>query len=220
MLSSALRIGQSATASVPSFIASVSRNGDATLPVSRWSRPITIGADSSPLATRSLSATPNLRALALAEPADARRQSLEVDALARERDPAAQMRVVGKELEHQLVGARDVRRDRRRARPSGTVPSPRRTAAGCTRGRIPGISNASRDAGVERDGADVVAVVERDRAALAAARASRARGAPPSPCSRATYAGRVARRAARPPRRATCRRGRSRSACRARSSDR
>ncbi len=34
-LSSALRIGQSLTASVPSFIASVSRNGDATLPVSR-----------------------------------------------------------------------------------------------------------------------------------------------------------------------------------------
>ena len=35
MFSSALRIGQSAIASVPSCIASVSRKGDATLPVSR-----------------------------------------------------------------------------------------------------------------------------------------------------------------------------------------
>ena len=34
-LSSALRIAQSAIASLPSCIASVSRNGDATLPVSR-----------------------------------------------------------------------------------------------------------------------------------------------------------------------------------------
>ena len=33
--------------------------GEATLPVSRWSRPMTIGARSSPRATRSLIATPN-----------------------------------------------------------------------------------------------------------------------------------------------------------------
>ena len=58
-LSIALRNAQSAIASEPSFIASVSRNGEATLPVSRWSRPMTIGALSSPLATKSLSATPN-----------------------------------------------------------------------------------------------------------------------------------------------------------------
>ncbi len=45
---SAFRIGQSATASVPSFIASVSRFGEATEPQSRWSRPITIGAFTSP----------------------------------------------------------------------------------------------------------------------------------------------------------------------------
>ena len=44
VLTRALRIGQSAIASEPSFIASVSRLGQATQPASRWSRPMTIGA--------------------------------------------------------------------------------------------------------------------------------------------------------------------------------
>ena len=44
VLTSALSSGQSATASEPSRIASVSRCGDATDPASRWSRPMTIGA--------------------------------------------------------------------------------------------------------------------------------------------------------------------------------
>ena len=48
VLTSALSSGQSAIASDPSSIASVSRYGEATEPESRWSRPITIGADSSP----------------------------------------------------------------------------------------------------------------------------------------------------------------------------
>jgi len=59
VLSSALRIAQSAIASEPSFMASVSRNGDATEPVSKWSRPITTGALISPRFTRSFSAQPN-----------------------------------------------------------------------------------------------------------------------------------------------------------------
>ena len=58
-MSSAFRIGQSAIASEPSRIASVSRNGEATEPVSRWSRPMTIGAPSSPRCTRSFNASPN-----------------------------------------------------------------------------------------------------------------------------------------------------------------
>ena len=49
-LTSAFRIGQSAIASEPSFIASVSRLGEATEPQSRWSRPMTIGAFTLPLA--------------------------------------------------------------------------------------------------------------------------------------------------------------------------
>ena len=59
VLSSALSTAQSAMASLPSRMPSVSRNGDATLPVSRWSRPITIGADTSPRATRTLRASAN-----------------------------------------------------------------------------------------------------------------------------------------------------------------
>ena len=58
VLTSAFRIAQSAIASEPSSIASVSRYGDATEPQSRWSRPITIGAFSSPLATISLNFSP------------------------------------------------------------------------------------------------------------------------------------------------------------------
>ena len=58
VFTSALRIGQSAIASDPSRMPSVSRSGEATLPASRWSRPITIGAVTAPLATRSLNASP------------------------------------------------------------------------------------------------------------------------------------------------------------------
>ena len=60
VLTSAFSSGQSAIASEPSAIASVSRYGEATLPQSRWSRPITIGALTSPLATISLNFRPAL----------------------------------------------------------------------------------------------------------------------------------------------------------------
>ena len=58
VLTRALRIGQSAIASEPSRIASVSRFGVATQPASRWSRPMTIGAPTSPEATSSLTRSP------------------------------------------------------------------------------------------------------------------------------------------------------------------
>jgi hypothetical protein len=51
---------------------------------------------------------PEFRPRALPQPADPRGQSLEVHLLASQRDPAAELRVVGEELEHQLVGAVDV----------------------------------------------------------------------------------------------------------------
>ena len=54
VFTSALSSGQSAIASDPSAIDSVSRYGEATEPASRWSRPITIGAFNSPRATISL----------------------------------------------------------------------------------------------------------------------------------------------------------------------
>ena len=58
VLTSALSSAQSAIASEPSSIASVSRYGEATEPQSRWSRPITTGAFSSPEATISLNFRP------------------------------------------------------------------------------------------------------------------------------------------------------------------
>ena len=57
---SAFSSGQSAIASEPSAIASVSRYGEATEPQSRWSRPITSGADTRPSATISLNSSPAL----------------------------------------------------------------------------------------------------------------------------------------------------------------
>ena len=56
----AFNIGQSAIASEPSFIPSVSRYGEATEPLSRWSRPITIGAETLPSRTNALNASPAL----------------------------------------------------------------------------------------------------------------------------------------------------------------
>ena len=58
VLSRALSSGQSAIASEPSFIPSVSRLGDATEPVSRWSRPMTIGARTLPCFTSQLNRSP------------------------------------------------------------------------------------------------------------------------------------------------------------------
>jgi hypothetical protein len=55
---SAFSTGQSAIASEPSRMDSVSRFGEATEPASRWSRPITIGAFTRPAATRSLKIRP------------------------------------------------------------------------------------------------------------------------------------------------------------------
>ena len=58
VFTSAFSKGQSAMASDPSSMASVSRYGDATEPLSRWSRPMTRGALTAPDATSSLKATP------------------------------------------------------------------------------------------------------------------------------------------------------------------
>ena len=58
VLTSALSTGQSAIASEPSRMPSVSRSGEATEPASRWSRPIATGAVISPRATRSSKAVP------------------------------------------------------------------------------------------------------------------------------------------------------------------
>ena len=58
VLTRAFSSGQSAIASEPSAIPSVSRYGEATEPQSRWSRPSTIGALTSPRSTSSLKRSP------------------------------------------------------------------------------------------------------------------------------------------------------------------
>ena len=68
-------------ASEPSCIASVSRLGLATEPQSRWSRPMTMGALTLPAGDQLVERQPGAGALAVAQPADARRQPLEGDLL-------------------------------------------------------------------------------------------------------------------------------------------
>ena len=83
------------------------------------------------------------RALAVAEPEDARRQALERDALARQPNPAAQRLVVGEHLERE--------RDRSRAMSAGSPesaaqrngPLPSQNSGRMYSGTKPGISNAS-----------------------------------------------------------------------------
>ena len=81
---------------------------DATEPASRWSRPMTIGALISPDATSSLMRGAGLRPLAVAEPADARRQPLDRHLLGGQAQPALEPGVVGEELGQRGVDARDV----------------------------------------------------------------------------------------------------------------
>ena len=138
VLISALSSGQSATASEPSRIASVSRCGEATEPASRWSRPITIGARSSPEATISLKRSPAQVALAVAEPADARRAG---PGSGRARCARRIQRAMCSWSPNRSRIAASVPRcppGRPTARPSGTGPCPRRTAAGCRPARSRG----------------------------------------------------------------------------------
>ncbi len=100
-------------------------------------------------------------AVAEPDPADARRQALERDALARHVEPAMQVPVLGEQPLHRRVGLVDVFRiaGRRRVRPSGTAPRRGRTAGGYRRARSPGNRTRLRRPH-PGDLADVVAVVE------------------------------------------------------------
>ena len=89
----------------------------------------------SPLATMSLKRSPGRSPLAVAEPADPRRQPLEVHRLAGHPDPPGERLVVRELLQHGLVGRGDVLRVTRQRGPPERAPCPRRTAAGCTRAR-------------------------------------------------------------------------------------
>src|ERR1700754_1471145 len=107
-LSMALSSGQSLTASLPSRMASVSRVGLATEPESRWSRPITTGRLHFTVAAHLVKGEAQPVTLAQADPADARRQSLEADPLARHVQPAMQVRIVRDQFLYLRVGLVDV----------------------------------------------------------------------------------------------------------------
>ena len=185
VLSSALRIGQSAIASEPSRIASVSRLGEATEPASRWSRPMTIGASTSPRRTSSLKARPGLGALAVAEPADARRQPLEGDLLAaRRRSSGAAPRRRGTAPARPVGRCGDVggvAGERRPAERALALAEERADVRGHEAGDVEGVGHAA----PRGEAAQVVAVVEGDRAARAGSASIAARAAPSSP-ARAT----------------------------------
>ena len=102
---------------------------------------------------------PGLGTVAVAEPADPRRQALERDPLGREVQPPLQQGVVGERLEQGAVDAGDVGRIARERRP------PERPGADAEErphvgGHEPGEPERVLEAGVARLGAQVVAVVE------------------------------------------------------------
>src|SRR5262245_3249844 len=102
-------------------------------------------------------------ALTLSQPTDPRWQTLEGDALLCESDPAAEMRVIRKELEDQLIGAMQVSWLARERDPAkGALPFAEQgpDVLGHEARNGEGIGNA----GVAGLGANVVAVIEYDRA--------------------------------------------------------
>ena len=189
VLSSALSSGQSETASLPSFIASVSRFGLATEPVSRWSRPITIGAFSSPASTivvereaGAVRARPGPASrCARAGPGTrcARR------AMSSQRCRCASSR---EELLHLRVGLADVLGIARQRDPAER-PLALAEERPDVRGHEAGEVERVRDAFVLRDLADVVAVVDGRARPAPGSRASPARA------SRSSIAAAVAHRA-------------------------
>ena len=117
-------------ASEPSRMPSVSRLGEATEPAVE-----VVAADHDGRADLAggdelVEAQAGLGALAVAEPADARRQPLERHAFLRHSDPARERLVLREQLEHGLVGAADVRRIARQRDPAERALALGRTAAG------------------------------------------------------------------------------------------
>jgi hypothetical protein len=181
----ALRSGQSETASDPSRIASVSRLGLATEPQSRWSRPMTIGAETSPSRTISLKRRAGAVALAVAEPADARGQALEGDPLAGQRSQLCRRSSSGKSSSRAPVGlAMSAGSPESATQRKG--PRPSQNEGRMNAGTKPGKSKASSTPGRLGAWREVVAVVEGDGAARCSSRMARtwsAIDASTAPCS-------------------------------------
>ena len=184
VLTSALSSGQSAIASEPSRMPSVSRLGEATEPRVEVVAPdddrrLQLAAGHQLVERRPGPAPARRSPASRCAPAVPGRRPSPRPCVIQRRERL----VLREELQDRLVGAPDVRRDRRTAPPSGRAPCPRRRAAGCRPGTKPGKSKAFGHAGGLRLGADVVAVVEGHRARRAGSRAWPARGRPSRPSS-------------------------------------
>src|SRR5437762_148477 len=102
-----------------------------------------------------------LRPLAIAKPADARRQSLKTNALPRQIDPAAENAIVRKHLQYQIVSHSDVRRLSRERNPAERPPAlaEQRTDVCWNKSReIVSVLHSI----LEGKGADVIAIIKCD----------------------------------------------------------
>ena len=100
-------------------------------------------------------------ALAIPQPADARRETLEVDALLSHANPAPQVGVVGEQLQDRLIRHADILRVAAEGHPAErplALAEQRPDVGGHEAGVAEGVAHA----GVERPLAQVVAVVEDD----------------------------------------------------------
>src|SRR5215471_13630219 len=100
-----------------------------------------------------------LRAFAVAEPADARWQALVLDALARQVNPSGQDAILWKELQNQVVGRGDIggiAGERHPAKRPSAFAKQRPNVSGNKTGKVVGIF----DAALKGEGANIVAIVE------------------------------------------------------------
>ena len=108
---------------------------------------------------------PELGTFAVAQPADARRQPLKLDSFAGEIDPAPQNAILGKQLQHQLIGHGNIG-----GFPGQRHPAKRPAARAEQRADIGGHKSRNVIGGFystpESKGPDIVAVVKRHRAHL------------------------------------------------------
>ena len=100
-------------------------------------------------------------ALAVSQPADARRQSLELDAFARQVYPALENLIVRKHFQHQIVGHGNVRRvagERHPAKRPAAFAKQRTNVGGHESGKIVSILHAA----LVRERSNVVAIIKSD----------------------------------------------------------
>ena len=126
---------------------------------------MTIGALQLPARHHLVEGQPQAMAVTQSHPADARRQALELDALARHVEPVVQVRVVRQQLVHLGIGAVDVLRVARER-----DPAERADAAAEQRAHVGGHEaregEGVLDPRIEGDLAQIVAVVEHRDALL------------------------------------------------------